>query len=220
MKLEKFSLADRAVMSLRAMIVGGELAPGKRLIEQEISTDMQVGRGTVRSALAALEAESLVVRQPYSGWAVQGINYAVLVESYQVRGALEELSARLLADTIDSEKEARLNRAYQRLVDVEGAGGPEKRLKADLEFHALIIDECGNTLLASQYAKISGRIEWLYRWSEKNWPNRINLIEWHKPILEAISAGDSKGAAEAVRFHTERSLHDDMQDLISKSPND
>lgn len=218
MIIEKLSLVDRAVQQLRRMIVSADLAPDQRLTEQELCDAMQVGRGTVRAALAALTAENLVVRRPYAGWAVQTINNDVLKENYEVRGAFEELSARLLARRLDQSARVELTSSFDRLIAAEAEGGCEERLRADLEFHACMIRASGNKLLISQYESISGRTEWLYRWSEKNWPARINLIEWHKPIVDAILAGDGDAAALAVRTHTDRSLRDDMRDLQNKPP--
>ncbi|TPK61492.1 GntR family transcriptional regulator [Mesorhizobium sp. B2-3-3] len=213
MALEKLSLVDRAAQQLRQMIVGATLSPGLRLTEQDLSDEMQVARGTIRAALAALAAENLVIRRPYVGWAVQAVDGEVLRESYQVRGALEELSVRLLATDLDRDKRADLVASYDRLVLAECTGEAEDRLRADLGFHAGIVRASGNKLLLRQYESISAQTEWLYRWSEKNWPRRINLVDWHKPIFEAILAQDAEAAAAAVRIHTQRSLHDDMQDL-------
>jgi DNA-binding GntR family transcriptional regulator len=214
--LEKLSLVDRAAQQLRQMIVGATLSPGLRLTEQDLSDDMQVARGTIRAALAALAAENLVVRRPYVGWAVQAIGGEVLRESYQVRGALEELSVRLLAMGLDQGKRAELVASFDRLIVAERSGEAEDRLRADLGFHAGIVRASGNKLLLRQYESISAQTEWLYRWSEKNWPRRINLLDWHRPIFEAILAQDAEAAAAAVRIHTQRSLYDDMHDLQTK----
>jgi len=213
MELEKLSLVDRAAQQLREMIIGAALPPGLRLTEQDLSDKMQVARGTVRAALSTMTTENLVVRRPYSGWAVQTVNEEVLRENYEVRGALEELSVRLLAARLDDDEQTKLVASYERLVAAEAAGGAEDRLRADLGFHADIVRASGNTLLLRQYDSISGQTEWLYRWSEKNWPRRIDLLEWHKPIFDAILARDGDAAASAMRIHTQRSLHDDMQDL-------
>lgn len=217
MNFEKVSLADRATTHLRRMIVTGGLAPGQRLTEQEISDALQVARGTVRAAFAALEAENLLTRRPYSGWAVKEVSAQVLRESYQLRGALEELAVRLLTLGLDDEKRQRLDGLYQRLTGAEASDRQELRVEADLGFHRGIVALCGNGLLQRQYETISGHTEWLYRWSELNWPGRINLLEWHQPIYEAILSGDAEAAVAAARIHTDRSLSDDERDLQMKS---
>lgn len=217
MNFEKVSLADRATTHLRRMIVTGGLAPGQRLTEQEISDALQVARGTVRAAFAALEAENLLTRRPYSGWAVKEVSAQVLRESYQLRGALEELAVRLLTLGLDDEKRQRLDGLYQRLTGAEASDRQELRVEADLGFHRGIVALCGNGLLQRQYETISGHTEWLYRWSELNWPGRINLLEWHQPIYEAILSGDAEAAVAAARIHTDRSLSDDERDLQMKN---
>ncbi|MEO3388127.1 GntR family transcriptional regulator [Mesorhizobium sp. CAU 1741] len=219
MVLEKLSLVDRAAHRLRTMIIGATLAPGARLTEQELSDEMQIGRGTVRAALAALATEHLVVRRPYAGWSVKDIDGEVLRDNYEVRGALEELSARLLTHGLDAPKREALMAVYDNLVVAEETGDAEQRIQADLGFHAWIIKASGNRLLVRQYESLYGQIEWLYRWSEKNWPGRINLLDWHKPIVDAILANDAEGAATAVRAHTNRSLQDDIRDLQSNPKN-
>lgn len=217
MALEKLSLVDRAVQQLRQMIVGAELSPGQRLTEQELSDGMQVARGTTRAALATLVAENLVVRRPYAGWAVQSVDNELLREHYEVRGALEELSVRLLAAAALEESSRKdVIAAYDQLIDAERTGEIETRLRADLGFHASMVRACANKLLIRQYESISGQTEWLYRWSEKNWPQRINLLDWHKPILDAVLNENPEAAAAAVRIHTQRSLHDDVHDLRNK----
>ncbi len=217
MSFEKVSLSDRATSHLRRLIVTGGFEPGRRLTEQEISDELQVARGTVRAAFAALEAENLLIRRPYAGWTVKEVNAQVLRESYQLRGALEELAIRLLACGLDAEKRQRLDGLYQRLTEAETSDRQEQRVEADLGFHRGIVALCGNGLLQRQYEMISGHTEWLYRWSELNWPSRIDLLEWHQPIYEAILSRDDEAAVAASRIHTERSLSDDERDLQMKN---
>lgn len=217
MLFEKVSLTDRAISHLRNMIVAGELVAGQRLTEQEIANALQVARGTVRAAFAALETENLLVRRPYAGWSVKEINPEVLRESYQLRGALEELAVRLLAGSMDHDKRDSLTELGQRLRSAEMSGVAEDRVKADLGFHSGIVGLCGNGLLKRQYEAISGHTEWLYRWSELNWPSRINLIEWHQPMIDAILAGDAGAAVKAAQEHTDRSLSDDERDLNNQN---
>ncbi len=217
MNFEKISLTDRATSHLRRLIVHGGLEPGRRLTEQEISDELGVARGTVRAAFAALETENLLIRRPYAGWAVKEVSAQVLRENYQLRGALEELSVRLLALDADAEKRRRLEVLYLRLIEAESSDAQERRVEADLGFHGGIVALCGNGLLQRQYETISGHTEWLYRWSEHNWPSRINLLEWHQPIYEAILSGDAEEAVRAARTHTDRSLRDDERDLRNKT---
>ena len=60
-------LREQAVEVLRALIVGGELAPGARITEKSLEQRLGVSRTVVREALRQLESERLVRIQPGSG---------------------------------------------------------------------------------------------------------------------------------------------------------
>jgi DNA-binding GntR family transcriptional regulator len=213
MKIDKLSFVDRAAAQLRLEIVHGRLLPGARLTEIDLSEQLGTGRGTVRAALSALEAEDLIAKQPYSGWSVRDISEKELWETYTLRGALEGLAARLAAIGNNKETESRLKAAFVRLEKAERGEDRGERVDADLGFHRTIVDLAGHASLSRQYFGLSNKFEWLYRWSENHWPSRIDLTSWHRPIVEAILSGDPDAAEKAIREHGESSLADDLRDF-------
>ena len=60
LKAEKRLLDRRAADRIRAHILEGVLPAGERLLETQLSAELEVSRGTVRSALAQLANEGLV----------------------------------------------------------------------------------------------------------------------------------------------------------------
>jgi DNA-binding GntR family transcriptional regulator len=70
---------------LRRAIVSGELAPNERLVELDLARDLATNRAVVRGALAQLEQQRLVVREP---------NRGVRVRSYSAEEAAEILETR------------------------------------------------------------------------------------------------------------------------------
>ena len=62
--------SERSLLSIRAdgyedlrqAIVRGELLPGERLLEEELSARLGIGRAAVRTALVRLEHDGLVDR--------------------------------------------------------------------------------------------------------------------------------------------------------------
>lgn len=62
--VEKRSLDRAAADAIRQVITSGALAPGKRLTEVELSTGLDVSRGTVRAALQRLMSEASSSRSP------------------------------------------------------------------------------------------------------------------------------------------------------------
>ena len=60
--------------ALREAIVRGDIAPNARLVEADLSTDYEMSRGAVRTALIRLEQEGLVVREPHKGARVRQVS--------------------------------------------------------------------------------------------------------------------------------------------------
>lgn len=83
--------------ALESAIVFGELAPGARIIEEDIATRYDVSRSPVRDALRRLEADGLVVRSDHRGARVTPISRTDLDEVYLCRIELEGLAAQQAA---------------------------------------------------------------------------------------------------------------------------
>ena len=83
--------------ALESAIVFGELAPGGRIIEEEIAARYDVSRSPVRDALRRLEADGLVVRADHRGARVTPISRSDLDEVYLCRIELEGLAAQQAA---------------------------------------------------------------------------------------------------------------------------
>lgn len=213
MEIDRLSFVDRATDKLRMEIVHGRLDPGSRLVEMELAAQLSIGRGTVRATLSALEAEDLVVKQAYTGWAVRDVSEKELWETYTLRGALEGLAARLVAGSLTEEARDTIEETFHRLCEAEDSGSAIERVDADLNFHRMLVNLAGHRSLSRQYFGLSNKFEWLYRWSEKHWPRRIDLVSWHRPIVDAVLSGDPQIAEQAIREHCENSLADDVHDF-------
>jgi len=212
MKIERKSLLDATLEALRRAIVQGDLPPASRLTEERLAGELDSGRSTVRAALLELEQEGLVQRTRYSAWAVAALTPKAIWEIYSFRGALEGLAARIVARTLDEAKRRALVMAHEQLEAAQ-AGDESRRLEADLAFHRTVVELAGHALLARQYAVLLHKIEWVWRWSDRLSPGRIELSPWHRPALEALLSGDPDRAEAAMRALTEASLADDLADL-------
>src|SRR5258706_12301388 len=76
------------------------LPPGTELSEVALSRELSVSRGPIREAMGRLAAEGLVTVRPRRGAEVRSITPEELIDSYQVREALEVLAVRLAVPRI------------------------------------------------------------------------------------------------------------------------
>ena len=78
----------------------GNPAAGTRLLETQLSEELEVSRGTVRAALAVLAREGLVSQVAFTRWQVAETSAVDAWELYTLRAALEALAARLAASNV------------------------------------------------------------------------------------------------------------------------
>ena len=207
--IERKSLQDQATDWLREAIIRGDFAPGSTLTELALTQQIGTGRGTVRSALFALEAQELVTRTPYSNWRVAVLDARAIWEIYSLRSAYEGLAARILAERREDLGTDLIAKAFTELDAANGAG-TDARVAADLGFHASFVAQTGHQHLIRRHGLLADKMEWLYRWSESHWPCRNPLVDEHRPLFDALMQGSPDRAEQAVRDHIDYSITQDI----------
>lgn len=92
------TLAQLVTDRLREALVQGRFVPDEKLQEESLSAMLDVSRTPVRSALHSLANEGLLDYVPNRGYNVRRIDAERLTSSFDVRGVLEGLAARLAAE--------------------------------------------------------------------------------------------------------------------------
>jgi len=88
----------RTTARLREMVLNGAFAPGERITESALATALGVSRTPVRVALSVLEREGLVSSEPNRGFRVEAYSIGDISDAIDVRGTLEGMAARLVAE--------------------------------------------------------------------------------------------------------------------------
>lgn len=113
--LARHTTVDALADALRARIMEGHVKPGERLIERDLVETYEVGRGTVRAALARLEHEGLVTVATHRGAYVRELDKAALSGLFEVRTALELEAAHRMLERNDGRVSEEMEHAVQRL---------------------------------------------------------------------------------------------------------
>jgi len=184
---------------IRAMILGGRLKPGERLVEESLSAELGVSRVPVREALLALSAQGLVRIEPRRGATVAEITPRIVAELVEVRALLEGLNARLAAQRHDPEIIAQLTNTLERGNAAAKAGTRAELAQLNAEFHERLAEASRNSVLSevmrglrertSLAFAINGRARARADWQE------------HAGVLAAVIAGDSELAALLANRH-------------------
>lgn len=97
-EITKVTYAEEVIANLRQKILSGELVAGAHLTEARLADDMGVSRTPIRDALRSLANENLLVYAPNRGYFVRGVALEEILDAYDVRGMLEAMACRLVAE--------------------------------------------------------------------------------------------------------------------------
>src|ERR671915_2360784 len=86
---------DALAESLRSRILAGELKPGTPLREEALSSEYDVARHSLRSALRSLQGEGIVEIEPNRGARVKSLSSDDVRSLSELRIALEVEAARM-----------------------------------------------------------------------------------------------------------------------------
>lgn len=192
---------EAAYEQLRRHIVTGSLTANQRLIEADLVVELGVSRGTIRSVLARLEHEGLVVREYNHGARVRMVTAEEAVEILQVRSALEALCARHSAKHATEEDVAALRSIRAKMPTLIDQGDLLGYSDQNSRLHRRII-------LSSQHVVAQRLIEGLnaqmvrYQYRTILVPGRpAQSLAEHTAVVDAISNHDADGAETAMRVH-------------------
>ena len=211
---------DRVVEDLRAGILGGRYVPGQRLIEADLTRGLQVSRGPLREAFRRLSAEGLLQIVPNRGALVRQLSYREIVEIFQIRSALEPLSARLAALAIDQEDKRRRFEAATRRIWSEARRRDPGYLQENQRFHLAIFAACGNDQLADFSRQLQLPLVLLQLSGAKTPGMYLDSVLEHREIATAILDGDGHAAEAAMDRHLKRACHiiETMPESIFRDP--
>jgi GntR family transcriptional regulator of vanillate catabolism len=143
----------RALVRIRELILQGKLLAGQRVAEAPLAERLGMSRTPIRQALPVLAQEGLLVEHETRGYVVKEISTADIVDAIDLRGVIEGLAARRVAERGASR--ALCNALRQCLADgdkIFSKGRIEESdeaLYADMNarFHDLIVREAHSPMI-------------------------------------------------------------------------
>lgn len=192
---------DRIASELRERIFRGELAGGLPLRQEQIAEEFGVSRIPVREALSRLEAEGLVVRSHNRGCTVATLSFADLLESVEIRKALESAALRLAVPKFTAKDAAR---AEEILARYARATRPDEWTELNLEFHLTLYRPSGMPRILRMIEEIVRGTNRYLRVYVSSVVGRDVPMEEHRAILDAAKAGDTRHAVRLLEAHIER----------------
>ncbi len=201
--VEKRTEGQTAYMRLREAILKGELLPGQRLVEKELSERYGLGRAAIRTALARLEQEGLVDSEPYRGAWVRAIDEEDALEILEARMALECLVVRHAARKAKEEDVARLQKILAEMEQRLGEGDLLGMSELNSALHRTLVEIAGHRTATRLIEALRAQgVRHQFRTILVPGRAQKSLAE-HRRIVEAVVAHDEAEAERAMRAHLE-----------------
>jgi GntR family transcriptional regulator, vanillate catabolism transcriptional regulator len=200
------------------MILQGELPPGKRVREVELAARIGVSRTPVREALPILAQEGVLTQLDTRGFVVRAFTPQEIMDAIDVRGALEGLAARMLAEQGPSRRLIHSLRECLREGDEIFARGhlvlADEARYADMnkQFHSLIVEGSGSKVVAEAVER-NGRIPFAsahaIAFDKIDLPSMYDHLLYghrqHHTIVQALENGESSRVASLMVEHAQLS---------------
>ena len=195
--------ASDVTSRLREAITRGRLMPNERLIEADLAGQFRVNRAHIRTALAMLDQEGLVVRERNRGARVRAISDAEALEIAGTRLVIETMVARQAAERIDAATRKALRAVEADMRAAVAAEDYGRFSECNAALHREIQRIAGNATatrildtLKSHLVRLQYRVILL--------PGRpqSSLAE-HRAVIDAICKGDGAAAEKAMQRHME-----------------
>jgi len=189
---------DEGYKALLDAISDGSLAPGARLTQEEIAEQMNISRSPVLQALRLLKKDGLVQDAPGRGLLVTPLTTDSIRNLYLIRGALDNLAAKMAAEQKFQMDPALIKRGRK----ASQGKDIKAMIDADMAFHTAIYEASGNPLIAQ-----SAQVYWVHLRRAmgavlQSSEQREAIWNEHEAIAKAIAAGDVVAAGELTDVHT------------------
>lgn len=197
-------LVGEAYEALKASVLDLSLPPGHETTEPLIAEQLGMSRTPVHAAVLRLEGEGLLRVLPRRGVRVSPIEPAGLRDAYGVLIALEAAAAEALAGRRGSGVLAGMRAANEACAAALAADDMADWAAADDRFHRLLVEGCGNPVLARLASSMADHAQRARTATARLRPRPTRSVAEHGAILDAIAAGDAEAAREATRRHRAR----------------
>lgn len=194
-------LKELVYLDLKHRILSGEIPSYSRLMEVDLSEEMNVSRTPIREAIRRLCEDGLVNMEPRKGAYVAKVSVKEMLDVFEVREDMEGFCAYLAAIRSTDEQKATLRFLAEAYEQARINKDKMEMIRLDEDFHNYIVSCCDNDTLkqlVNYVQELSLRFRYLYYEHESLY--EVTSMQ-HLSIMEAIEAGDAEGARKLADRH-------------------
>jgi len=199
---------DLVYTTLRNGIMRCDLAPGKRLVIEDIAQQLSVSPIPVREALHLLQSEGLVEMTPHVGATVARIAPSSIVEVFTILEGLEVVATRTAAQRLTPDSLQRLTRILSEMDEAVHTHTYEQWADLNSKLHRAISSIAGMPMLQEMTARVFDRWDRIRRFYYSDvFLHRLDVAHHeHHAIVAAMRDGEYEQLERLVKQHNQGAL--------------
>ena len=206
------TLTDRVYEALRESILRGDLAPGAKITEQEVASQMGISITPVREAFLKLESAGLLRTRPRAAAQVTKLSLDDLRQLAMIRAALEQAVLEpIMANVTEADLQS-IEATWQRLGELMEAGDWETYTQTHRLLHELLLEPARCPLIKRMILDAFDTCRRYWRTvqttSRHMWERDHR---YHRQLIDAIERRDKEAATLLLKLD-----HREYPDLVSQ----
>ena len=214
-------LNEQAYDHLQKLITDGQLSYHEIYSETKLAKELGISRTPFRDAIHRLAQEGYIDIIPSKGFRLHQITERDVIETFQIRTALETYCTMQIARDVKEKNNANLRSFFKELdwlmenmkEVMENDQGIDEFCEYDFRFHRKIIDYLENEQFSSVFASFLYRMKRLAKLSLQHEGRMAQTVEEHQAILDAMKNGDTEHIYEITMVHMDRPRGINLEDL-------
>jgi DNA-binding GntR family transcriptional regulator len=205
-KIQIKSKTEQVYQHLYEQIISCELAPGSRLVIDQIAIDLGVSQIPVREAVFRLEQAGFVTFEHHVGATVADLRAEHIREIFQVLESMEIISGRAACKRVGDKDIKYLEKLTQNMANV--IHQPNQWSQYNMVFHQYICDIAETGLIKKVLHEALSHWDRLRHYYLKEVSaKRVELAQQeHKLLLEALKQKDADAFERIITHHNQASL--------------
>lgn len=214
-------LNEQAYDHLQKLITDGQLSYHEIYSETKLAKELGISRTPFRDAIHRLVQEGYIDIIPSKGFRLHQITERDVIETFQIRTALETYCTMQIARDVKEKNNANLRPFFKELdwlmenmkEVMENNQGIDEFCEYDFRFHRKIIDYLENEQFSAVFASFLYRMKRLAKLSLQHDGRMAQTVEEHQAILDAMKNGDTEHIYEITMVHMDRPRGINLEDL-------
>lgn len=201
MPIKRGVAIEEAYNKIKDMIYSNQLAPGQKIIYNDLAKKLKISVTPLIHALNRLEASDFVSYVPNKGYFLNEITVEEACQLYEVREALEIHALPKVMENIKQADIDAIKNSSQKYKHLEQVAADRDLFLADAQFHVELVRISGNNILYKMLKEIFEKLYLKYPPQYMNTARLREIASEHKSLLEALTRRDMVAATAITKYH-------------------